>query len=75
MQFRDVVGNILEKDEPVAFPLSFGQVVPGKIVAADSGLGGGPPAISVAVVFRMEAMPNGMVQGVLAMPTPPVLTA
>jgi ABC-type sulfate transport system permease component len=73
MKFVDAAGNQLEEGMPVAFPLAFGVSQPGKIVKLGTGIGVGPasiPHVAVAVMFMLDVQPNGLVGGILAMPTP-----
>lgn len=74
MKFIDGVGNVLEEQSQVAVPLALGKVVVGTVVKTDTGLSG-PPHLSVAVMFHLEAHPNGVVPGVLAIPKPSMLEA
>ena len=73
MKFMDACGNELVEGGQVSMGLGLLQSVPGTIVKTSTGLGVGPDAIPhLGVVFTvpLAVLPNGMVQGVFAMPSP-----
>ena len=72
---RDAIGNVLNENDQVSFPLGMGQSMVGRVVKIDSGLGqiGTAPRLAtvfVSVVFPLAADPSGVVGGVIKAATP-----
>ena len=70
MLIRDAIGNTLNENDQVAFPLGMGQLIAGRVVKIDSGLGqiGTAPrqaTVFVSIVFPLAVDPAGTVGGVL----------
>lgn len=62
---RDLFGNFINEGDTVAFALTAGNFLLGKIEKITSGLDGQPPMAFVNVDVPMPIHPNGMIQGVI----------
>lgn len=62
---RDLFGNVIDQGDTVAFALSPGNFLLGKIEKISSGLDGQPPMAFVTVAIPMPIHQNGLVQGVI----------
>jgi hypothetical protein len=62
---RDLFGNFINEGDTVAFPLTAGNFLLGKIEKITSGLDNQPPMAFVTVAIPMPIHSSGMIQGVI----------
>ena len=62
---RDMFGNFINEGDTVAFALTAGNFLLGKIEKISTGIDGQPPMAFVTVAVPMPVHPNGLVQGVI----------
>ena len=65
MVTRDLFGNFVQDGDTVAFAISPGNFLIGKLEKISSGLDGQPPTAFVNVTVPMPIHPTGLVQGVI----------